>query len=597
MHEVEYIVFLDRDGTITREKGVINHPLRLELEPLAGRAIANLNRVGIPTVMVTNQPGIGRGWISDTLLAETHSRLTDLLAVEGAKLDGLYVCPHLPSEDGSLACTCHKPLPGLINQALADLQIAPKKIYVVGDRREDVALAKCVGGCGILVKTGYGLGEWELHSSEFPSQPDFVAENLDDAVRWILLENDAQDINSLPVPQYEWPPIDTDVESSVIHQLYETISIGDNSGSIGALERGWEKTTGRKYAVSFSSGTMALYAAYRALGIHSGDEVILPAYGFFATASPLLSLGAIPIFIDVDETGNLDPKCLEKLIGPRTRAIVVSHIFGAPADLVTIQSIANSHNIPLVEDASHALGAQRNGIRAGTSGIVSIFSLQAKKQCPAGEGGILVTDDEDLAARATMTGHFKQRNLNAITSKNPLFPYHITGAGLKLRMHPLAASIGCGMLKKFPLIQTGRVQCAKVMWDILKQYPGLSLLAPLSELSLYNLPLLLPNRLISKRNELLDSLVNQGFTHFFRDNLVGTIPNMGIFQNPQALHPDYPRTFDQKKISKWPKSDEIGQRILLLPLWHKTLDFPIAIRYAQVLVESLILMQSEASHD
>ncbi len=520
---------------------------------------------------------------------ETNQRMHQLLAEEGARVDGVYICPHFPPQEKETPCACHKPKTGLAQAALADLQIDPERIYVVGDRETDLQLAANLGGVGVLVKTGYGSGEWAYRRDQLQAQPAFVAENISEAVRWIIIQEMKLGNDILPSPQYQWPDIDEEIERKVVRQLYSTISIGGNGESIGELEQVWAHLSGRRYAISFASGTMALYAAFRALGIGKGDEVILPAYGFFASASPLLSLGAVPVFGEVDETGNLDPAQVEGLIGEKTRAILISHIFGAPADMQRMAALADRFGLALVEDASHAVGAERDGIRVGSVGRVAMFSLQAKKLCPAGEGGILVCDDEDLYIRATMHGHFKQKNLRALPAGHPLTPYHETGAGLKLRLHPLAAAIGISTAAKLPEVQKQRRLCAGLMMDIFKDCPELSLLGKLGELSLYNLPLLLRPTLASRRDEILQILVKKGYTHFFRDNLVGVIPSYKIFSNPQVFHPEHPgcKTGAEPPERRWKNAFEIDRRIFLLPLWHQALDFPIAESYARALVQTI----------
>lgn len=594
MENIECVVFLDRDGTVSREKGIINHPLRLELEPTAGKAISCLNKSNIPVFILTNQPGVARGFISPEIVKSTNERMEALLAEEDARVDGIFVCPHLPgSEDGE--CDCHKPQPGLARKALEESGLNPKRIYVVGDRQTDIELAHNLGGVGVLVKTGYGLGEWDFHSECFVCAPSFIAENVGEAVRWIILEERKSGREILPVPQYDWPDIDDQTESAVIKQLYSSISIGDNHGIIGELERGWAQISGRKYAVSFCTGTMALYAGYRALGIRRNDEVIVPAYGFFATASPLITIGAIPVFVDTDEYGNIDPDQIEKSITKKTRAIVVSHIFGIPADLKRIQKIAQKAHLQIIEDASHALGSENEGIKAGSVGDVAIFSLQAKKMCPAGEGGVLVTDDLEVLRKATLEGHFKQKNLQILPKDHPLYDYHETGAGLKLRIHPLAASIGVVSLQKFDKNLKNRRQCMLKMEEILRSCKFLKLAGSLDELSGYNFPVLLDSCLVPFKEKLMKDLRSKGFTHFFKDNLVGLIPEKGIFTNPRVFFPDYPDDLkrDLKEPNKWPNARIVEDSIFLLPLWDQEIDLPIALEYARALVETIETIAGE----
>lgn len=192
------VVFLDRDGTINKERGLINHVDRLELIPGAAQGILVLNKAGIKVVVVTNQPGVGRKIISNTLLQQTFDRLKQMLSEYDAFLDGIYVCPHF-CDSSNITCECHKPLPGLVNIALKDLCLSPARMYVVGDRRVDMELASAIGAKSILVMTGYGLGEWEHHRESFENLPDHVAIDLEAAAYWIIKQENIN-VYKLPTP-------------------------------------------------------------------------------------------------------------------------------------------------------------------------------------------------------------------------------------------------------------------------------------------------------------------------------------------------------------------------------------------------------------
>jgi D-glycero-D-manno-heptose 1,7-bisphosphate phosphatase len=182
-------VFIDRDGTLTDEVGYVNHPTRLRLLPRSAEAVRRLNAAGVRAVVVTNQAGLARGYFSRDVLEAVNERLVDLLAREGARLDGLYVCPHHPTEGEPpfrADCDCRKPRPGLLLRAADDLGLDLAGSVVVGDRPSDLAVARPVGARGVLVLTGYGLGEWEYRRAHFPVTPDHVAGDLLDAVEWAL---------------------------------------------------------------------------------------------------------------------------------------------------------------------------------------------------------------------------------------------------------------------------------------------------------------------------------------------------------------------------------------------------------------------------
>jgi D-glycero-D-manno-heptose 1,7-bisphosphate phosphatase len=182
-------VFIDRDGTLTEEVGYVNHPSRLRLLPRSAEAIRRLNAAGVAAVVVTNQAGIARGYFSEEVLHEVNAALTAALRREGARLDGLYVCTHHPTEGEPpfrAACECRKPQPGLLRRAAADLGLDLPRSTMVGDKPSDLVPGRTVGAAAVLVLTGYGLGEWEYRRKAFETEPDHVAGDLLDAVDWAL---------------------------------------------------------------------------------------------------------------------------------------------------------------------------------------------------------------------------------------------------------------------------------------------------------------------------------------------------------------------------------------------------------------------------
>jgi D-glycero-D-manno-heptose 1,7-bisphosphate phosphatase len=182
-------VFLDRDGTINEEMGYINHLSRFKLLPQAVPAIRRLNAAGLKVVVVTNQSGAARGYFPASLVDEIHALLQKILAAGGAHLDGIYTCLHHPNE----GCACRKPRPTLMERAARDLNLDLSRSYVVGDRYNDIETAANAGVKGILVLTGYGRGEYEYLRSAQKVQPVHVADDLLDAVEWIL-----QDLGKSP---------------------------------------------------------------------------------------------------------------------------------------------------------------------------------------------------------------------------------------------------------------------------------------------------------------------------------------------------------------------------------------------------------------
>ncbi|HTD26080.1 MAG TPA: HAD family hydrolase [Candidatus Elarobacter sp.] len=187
-------VFIDRDGTLTEEVGYVNHPSRLRLLPRSAEAIRCLNAADVAAVVVTNQAGIARGYFSAEVLRATNDALVAQLEDAGAHLDGIYVCPHHPTEGVPpyrVVCDCRKPAPGLLERAAAELDLDLAASTMVGDKASDLVPARSVGAGAVLVLTGYGLGEWEYRREDFGLAPDHVAGDLLDAVEWVLARRPA----------------------------------------------------------------------------------------------------------------------------------------------------------------------------------------------------------------------------------------------------------------------------------------------------------------------------------------------------------------------------------------------------------------------
>ena len=182
-------IFMDRDGTISQEVGYMVHLDRYALLPRSIEAIRRLNRAGYPCFVITNQSGVARGLFTEKLLHQVHDRLHQWMAEGGARLDEIYYCPHHPREgSGELTgpCDCRKPGGGMLLRAAEKHDIDLSRSYVIGDSGRDLGAAKTVGATPILVLTGYGRGEREHLSHRWTTDPAFVAEDLLEAVDWLL---------------------------------------------------------------------------------------------------------------------------------------------------------------------------------------------------------------------------------------------------------------------------------------------------------------------------------------------------------------------------------------------------------------------------
>ncbi len=181
--------FLDRDGTVADEVGYVNHLSRFRLYPWSAEAIRRIRQAGLAAVVVSNQAGVARGYFPEELILQVNDRMQEELSAAGARLEGVYYCPHHPDVGPPpyrQKCRCRKPLPGMIEAAVRDLNLQLEGSVVVGDRYSDVAMAHRLGLRAALVLSGYGRGEYEYQRGRWPRPPDWVAENLLDAVETIL---------------------------------------------------------------------------------------------------------------------------------------------------------------------------------------------------------------------------------------------------------------------------------------------------------------------------------------------------------------------------------------------------------------------------
>ncbi len=224
-------------------------------------------------------------------------------------------------------------------------------------------------------------------------------------------------------------------------------------GRVLEFEEQFAAFVGAPHAVAVSSGTTAIHLALLALDVGPGDEVITVAFTFTATASPILHVGATPVFIDIEpRTYTMDVDQLEAAISPRTKAIIPVSLYGLPADMTAITAVAERHGIPVIEDACQAHGAERDGRRSGNWGI-GVFSFYPTKNMTTGEGGIITTGDYGLAGRTRLLREHGMRER-----------YRPEILGYNFRMTDVHASIGLGQLPKLPAAN-GRRRAIAARYD------------------------------------------------------------------------------------------------------------------------------------
>jgi len=213
-----------------------------------------------------------------------------------------------------------------------------------------------------------------------------------------LAINGGTPVRTAPFPA--WPVFDEREVGALTEVLYSGAWGCTNGTKVKEFEEEFAELCGAKHAICLTSGTSALEVALWAAGVEPGDEVIVPPYTFIATASAVVMVGGIPVFVDIEPgTYNIDPTKIEEAITDRTKAIIPVHIGGRPADLDAIMEIASRHNLKVIEDCCQAHGAEWNGQRVGTISDAGAFSFQSSKNINSGEGGAIVTNDEALWLR------------------------------------------------------------------------------------------------------------------------------------------------------------------------------------------------------
>ena len=186
-----------------------------------------------------------------------------------------------------------------------------------------------------------------------------------------------------------WPVLDERDRRAVLRVFENGYLCGSDAPEAMALEKEWGEYIGRKHCLTTSSGTAALHMALAALKIGPGDEVIVPAYTFLASASCVLHAGAVPVFVDIDRnTYNIDPEKIEEKITERTKAVIPVHLHGLACEMDRIMEVARKRNLFIIEDACQAHGAEYRGKKAGSFGDLAAFSLNSSKNHAGGEGGL-----------------------------------------------------------------------------------------------------------------------------------------------------------------------------------------------------------------
>lgn len=268
------------------------------------------------------------------------------------------------------------------------------------------------------------------------------------------------------IPQDEflkWP-VFTEAEEAAVLRILRDGNVSTHP-VIQELEEDFRRFTGRNHALAHCNGTSALMAAFHALGLEPGDEVLVPTATFWASVLPMIWCGLVPVFCESEpETLGIDPEDAARRITPRTRAIVIVHLWGLPCKVREIRGLADAHGLQIIEDASHAHGAAVDGVPCGRFGDISVFSLQGDKLVPAGEGGVFLTDDGGFHNRALWLGDITR----IIRMPVPDMRFAATSFGIKTRIAPMSAALGRAMLARLPETNAVRGRMHRMLLDAIE---------------------------------------------------------------------------------------------------------------------------------
>ena len=269
-----------------------------------------------------------------------------------------------------------------------------------------------------------------------------------------------------------------------------------------------------KYAITLTNCTCALHLACVVLGIKEGDEVICPSLTFAASVNCIRYINATPVFCDIKsyEHINMDADEIEKLITPKTKAIIVVHMAGFPADMDSIVAVAKKHNLHVIEDACHGPLSEYRGKKLGTIGDVGCFSFFSNKNISTGEGGMLVTNNEDLAKRVRLLRSHGMTTMSYQRAAGHATAYDVVDLGYNYRMDDLRASLGISQLQKLKADLVKRAQVRVWYLDALKKLD--KVIVPFTEnnefVSNYIMPIVLKDSTVDNRDRVREALHAKG---------------------------------------------------------------------------------------
>jgi len=350
------------------------------------------------------------------------------------------------------------------------------------------------------------------------------------------------------------------MDETEINEVVDTIRSGwwTTGPKVIKFEKEFNSYIGSGFSIAVSSWTAAAHLALEAIGLNNGDEVIVPAITFTATAEIICYFGAKPVIVDVQrDTFNIDPEQIEKSITPKTKAIIPVHYGGQPCDMDEILAIASKYNLTVIEDAAHALPALYKGKKIGTIGEVTCFSFYATKTLATGEGGMICTNNSQIARRTSI---MRLHGINSdawkrYTSEGSWY-YEVVAPGYKYNFTDIQASLGLAQLHKVDLMHKMRNEIYNKYNDGFRNNEFLYLynVKPDRQSALHLYPVLINiDRLKITRAEFINEIKSSDI-------------GVSVHFIPLYRQPYYRNTFNLSD-KNFPVSEFIYQRVISLPIW------------------------------
>jgi len=270
-----------------------------------------------------------------------------------------------------------------------------------------------------------------------------------------------------------WPRLTEGIQEAIINTVKNDVW-GVGSKINKEFSQSFANFQDAEFGITTSTGTTAIWVALKAAGVKAGDEVIVPAYTFIATASAVLMANAVPVFVDADpDTLNMDPSLIEAVITDRTKVIMPVHIGGNPADMDSINAIGKKHSIHVIEDAAQAHGSEWNGKKVGALGLGGIFSFQTSKNMSSGEGGAIVSNDKEF-----MDACFSYHNCGRIPGGQWYEHQHLGG---NFRLNAIASAMLNEQLKTLPDEIELRAKNKSIIENEISKIDGIGLISRYSQ--------------------------------------------------------------------------------------------------------------------